>query len=169
MQVATSAPGQPSPTRREVSCRTEQALWVEEWKDRQNPGPDWHRGTAGPTNPGNSASITISFCYICQEALLKAAGAGATFIFKVLMNEHSPGHQTGKQPVHIPSRRVVSSRWFHLQMMGQLTTFQPVSADPLQTLELLDYAKINAREDMELTFTYIYLAEARNPTAGEKT
>lgn len=45
-----------SPAPREVSYRTEQALWMEEWKDRQNSGPDWHPWVAEPTTPGTSAS-----------------------------------------------------------------------------------------------------------------
>ena len=117
-----------SPAPRELSYRTEQALWMEEWKDRQNSGPDWHPWAAEPTTPGTSASGW--FASLCQ-GLMKAVEAGVLFIIKVPMSKHGvtrqgcmlgmPSLLGGSPPPGGPVARISAS-----------------SFDPLQTLELLN-------------------------------
>ena len=58
---------------KEVSDRSEQALWMEEWTDKL--GPWRHPWVAEPTTPGTSASR--SFGCICQEVIMRALGLGS--------------------------------------------------------------------------------------------
>lgn len=133
-QVAASTPGSYTLPLREVSCRTEQVLCVEEWKDRNYT----LNGIIELLNLPNRKPLPSDYFIFAEKYL----GLGILFIFRVLTNKIELSHQIGKHS----ACAIASGRVFFLCIVlfvdvGSIDYISARSHWSLQTLELLNYLK----------------------------